>query len=214
MKHSEFSRDLRYLEGWPCMTHIILNIYWGNAHLFVLFDTWKRKTQIHLSKPTEQSCEANRMLPSPKFAFLFSMLSGHLRCILNCIFSYSSEERHASIQTWVYFQFVRIYVLCVFMFLLLFFLMGASLNVQSNAIYFGQLHLSVILHPWNEGCWGIRQHILSYNQVLQCDFLCSKIGYVPISVLSSLFQKWVHGQILFHWCPFTGYRGQIFWDLF
>lgn len=39
MKQTEFSRDLRYLEVWPCVTHIILNMYWGNVHLFVVCDT-------------------------------------------------------------------------------------------------------------------------------------------------------------------------------
>lgn len=79
----------------------------------------------------------------------------------------------------------------VSLFFFFFFLMWASPNVQSNAVYFRQLHLPVILYPWNEGCWGIRQHILRYNQVLQCDFQWFNIGYVHISVLSSLFRKWV-----------------------
>lgn len=59
-----------------------------------------------------------------------------------------------------------------------------------TAIYFGQLHLPVILFPWKEWCQGIMQPISSYNQVLHCDFQWPNIGCAHTSVLSSLFQKW------------------------
>lgn len=55
MKHSEFSRDLKYLEVWPCVTHIILNISWGNAHLFILFLIPRNKKHKSISQSPQSS---------------------------------------------------------------------------------------------------------------------------------------------------------------
>ena len=131
---------------------------------------WYRETKNKSISQNPQSSHVNKTGFFHSQSLLSrSVCSSKILAMFWIIFSHTEVRRegHASIPTWVYFHLVRIDVPHVFIFLC--FLRWASLSVHSDIIYFGQLHLPVILYPWNEWCRGIRQHISNCNQVLQSE---------------------------------------------